>query len=214
MNTCGTRLENRSSHWDLLRVLRLYELVISLRLQERIATLKKQSSQIALQAQQERENFQREKNNLLLMLQKARTSSLRAASSKRSHDAMDSMASFRCCAGEREADLPGGEVRQAVAGPDLQQPPVHRRGQRSSQCECVALETGGWLLSTLWPLAAPALAEGEEEKRQRKPHPTRRRPSSQEKPAAAQLVRQVSGTHSSTKGQPSLVFFFWNRLTL
>ncbi|KAM4545963.1 pleckstrin homology-like domain family B member 2 isoform 4-T4 [Odontesthes bonariensis] len=39
---------------------------------ERIATLKKQSSQIALQAQQERENFQREKNNLLIMLQKER----------------------------------------------------------------------------------------------------------------------------------------------
>lgn len=38
--------------------------------QERLATLKKQSSQIALQAQQERENFQREKNNLLVMLQK------------------------------------------------------------------------------------------------------------------------------------------------
>lgn len=48
-----------------------------LRLQERIATLKKQSSQIALQAQQERENFQREKNNLLVMLQKARTLSPR-----------------------------------------------------------------------------------------------------------------------------------------
>lgn len=38
--------------------------------QERIMTLKKQSSQITLQAQQERENFQREKNNLLVMLQK------------------------------------------------------------------------------------------------------------------------------------------------
>lgn len=35
-------------------------------------TLKKQSSQITLQAQQERENFQREKNNLLVMLQKVR----------------------------------------------------------------------------------------------------------------------------------------------
>ncbi|CAN9501411.1 unnamed protein product [Ophioblennius macclurei] len=39
---------------------------------ERIATLKKQSSQIALQTQQERENFQREKNNLLIILQKER----------------------------------------------------------------------------------------------------------------------------------------------
>ncbi|KAM9728768.1 pleckstrin homology-like domain family B member 2 isoform 2-T3 [Menidia menidia] len=39
---------------------------------ERIMTLKKQSSQITLQAQQERENFQREKNNLLVMLQKER----------------------------------------------------------------------------------------------------------------------------------------------
>lgn len=35
-------------------------------------TLKKQSSQITLQAQQERESFQREKNNLLVMLQKVR----------------------------------------------------------------------------------------------------------------------------------------------
>ncbi|XP_035767612.1 pleckstrin homology-like domain family B member 2 isoform X1 [Neolamprologus brichardi] len=39
---------------------------------ERLMTLKKQSSQITLQAQQERENFQREKNNLLVMLQKER----------------------------------------------------------------------------------------------------------------------------------------------
>lgn len=34
--------------------------------------LKKQSSQITLQAQQERDNFQREKNNLLVMLQKVK----------------------------------------------------------------------------------------------------------------------------------------------
>lgn len=33
-------------------------------------TLKKQSAQITSQTQQERENFQREKNNLLIMLQK------------------------------------------------------------------------------------------------------------------------------------------------
>ncbi|XP_047464044.1 pleckstrin homology-like domain family B member 2 isoform X2 [Mugil cephalus] len=39
---------------------------------ERLMTLKKQSSQITLQAQQERENFQKEKNNLLIMLQKER----------------------------------------------------------------------------------------------------------------------------------------------
>nr|XP_040036230.1 pleckstrin homology-like domain family B member 2 isoform X2 [Gasterosteus aculeatus aculeatus] len=39
---------------------------------ERIMALKKQSSQITLQAQQERDNFQREKNNLLVMLQKER----------------------------------------------------------------------------------------------------------------------------------------------
>ncbi|XP_032389936.1 pleckstrin homology-like domain family B member 2 isoform X1 [Etheostoma spectabile] len=39
---------------------------------ERLMTLKKQTSQITLQAQQERENFQREKNNLLIMLQKER----------------------------------------------------------------------------------------------------------------------------------------------
>lgn len=37
---------------------------------ERLLTLKKQSTQITLQAQQERENFQKEKNNLVLMLQK------------------------------------------------------------------------------------------------------------------------------------------------
>ncbi|KAM6983791.1 pleckstrin homology-like domain family B member 2 [Tautogolabrus adspersus] len=39
---------------------------------ERLMTLKKQSAQITLQAQQEREHFQREKNNLLIMLQKER----------------------------------------------------------------------------------------------------------------------------------------------
>ncbi|KAM8900059.1 pleckstrin homology-like domain family B member 2 isoform 2-T2 [Spinachia spinachia] len=39
---------------------------------ERIVALKKQSSQITSQAHQERENFQREKNNLLVMLQKER----------------------------------------------------------------------------------------------------------------------------------------------
>ncbi|XP_037125184.1 pleckstrin homology-like domain family B member 2 isoform X2 [Syngnathus acus] len=39
---------------------------------ERLATLKKQSSQITLQSQQEREDFQREKSNLLIMLQKER----------------------------------------------------------------------------------------------------------------------------------------------
>ncbi|XP_038550998.1 pleckstrin homology-like domain family B member 2 isoform X1 [Micropterus salmoides] len=39
---------------------------------ERLMTLKKQSSQITLQAQQERESFQREKNTLLVMLQKER----------------------------------------------------------------------------------------------------------------------------------------------
>ncbi|XP_061595552.1 pleckstrin homology-like domain family B member 2 [Cololabis saira] len=39
---------------------------------ERIVALKKQSSQITLQAQQERENFQKEKDNLLIMLQKER----------------------------------------------------------------------------------------------------------------------------------------------
>lgn len=47
--------------------------VLLLLSQERLATLKKQSSQIALQAQQDRENFQREKNNLLIMLQKVAT---------------------------------------------------------------------------------------------------------------------------------------------
>ncbi|KAF3706485.1 Pleckstrin -like proteiny-like domain family B member 2 [Channa argus] len=39
---------------------------------ERVMTLKKQSTQITLQAQQERENFRREKSNLLVMLQKER----------------------------------------------------------------------------------------------------------------------------------------------
>ncbi|CAL8304456.1 unnamed protein product, partial [Gadus morhua 'NCC'] len=37
---------------------------------ERLMTLKKQSTQISLQAQQERQNFQKEKENLLLMLHK------------------------------------------------------------------------------------------------------------------------------------------------
>uniref|UniRef100_A0A8C5EEN6 Pleckstrin homology-like domain family B member 2 n=1 Tax=Gouania willdenowi TaxID=441366 RepID=A0A8C5EEN6_GOUWI len=45
---------------------------ITITRKERLATLKKQSSQISLQAQQERENFQREKSNLLVMLQKVR----------------------------------------------------------------------------------------------------------------------------------------------
>ncbi|XP_061607534.1 pleckstrin homology-like domain family B member 2 isoform X7 [Phyllopteryx taeniolatus] len=40
--------------------------------EERLAMLRKQSSQITLQSQQEREDFQREKNNLLIMLQKER----------------------------------------------------------------------------------------------------------------------------------------------
>lgn len=43
---------------------------ISVTRKERIMTLKKQSTQISLQAQQERDNFQKEKNNLLIMLQK------------------------------------------------------------------------------------------------------------------------------------------------
>ncbi|CAL9685565.1 unnamed protein product [Knipowitschia caucasica] len=43
---------------------------ISITRKERIMTLKKQSTQITLQAQQERDNFQKEKNNLLIMLQK------------------------------------------------------------------------------------------------------------------------------------------------
>ncbi|XP_033834314.1 pleckstrin homology-like domain family B member 2 [Periophthalmus magnuspinnatus] len=43
---------------------------ISVTRKERIMTLKKQSTQITLQAQQERDNFQKEKNNLLVMLQK------------------------------------------------------------------------------------------------------------------------------------------------
>ena len=41
--------------------------------QERLMTLKKQSTQISLQAQQERQNFQKEKENLLLMLHKVGT---------------------------------------------------------------------------------------------------------------------------------------------
>lgn len=68
------KIQNKSSQGDLLcAVILLNDGGFSLSRQERIATLKKQSSQIALQAQQERENFQREKNNLLVMLQKART---------------------------------------------------------------------------------------------------------------------------------------------
>ncbi|CAJ1064017.1 pleckstrin homology-like domain family B member 2 isoform X1 [Xyrichtys novacula] len=61
--------ENQSQ--ELLREIAEYQR-LSVTRKERLMTLKKQSSQITLQAQQERENFQREKNNLLVMLQKER----------------------------------------------------------------------------------------------------------------------------------------------
>ncbi|XP_003971330.2 pleckstrin homology-like domain family B member 2 [Takifugu rubripes] len=63
--------ESDSHNQELLREIAEYQRLAVTR-KERLATLKKQSSQIALQAQQERENFQREKNNLLVMLQKER----------------------------------------------------------------------------------------------------------------------------------------------
>ncbi|KAM6907471.1 pleckstrin homology-like domain family B member 2 [Xenentodon cancila] len=61
--------ENQSQ--DLLREIAECQRLTVTR-KERIMILKKQSSQITLQAQQERENFQREKDNLLIMLQKER----------------------------------------------------------------------------------------------------------------------------------------------
>lgn len=63
--------EKESQSQELLREIAECQRLTVTR-KERIMTLKKQSSQITLQAQQERENFQREKNNLLLMLQKER----------------------------------------------------------------------------------------------------------------------------------------------
>ncbi|XP_053702977.1 pleckstrin homology-like domain family B member 2 [Synchiropus splendidus] len=63
--------EEENKNKELLREMAEYQRLAVSR-KERIATLKKQSSQIALQAQQEKENFQREKNNLLVMLQKER----------------------------------------------------------------------------------------------------------------------------------------------
>uniref|UniRef100_UPI0037E703A0 pleckstrin homology-like domain family B member 2 isoform X2 n=1 Tax=Semicossyphus pulcher TaxID=241346 RepID=UPI0037E703A0 len=65
----GEEKENQSQ--ELLREIAECQR-LSVTRKERLMTLKKQSSQITLQAQQERENFQREKNNLLVMLQKER----------------------------------------------------------------------------------------------------------------------------------------------
>ncbi|XP_069002573.1 pleckstrin homology-like domain family B member 2 isoform X2 [Embiotoca jacksoni] len=63
--------ENQNQSRELLREIAECQRLTVTR-KERLMTLKKQSSQINLQAQQERENFQREKNNLLIMLQKER----------------------------------------------------------------------------------------------------------------------------------------------
>ncbi|XP_033505789.1 pleckstrin homology-like domain family B member 2 isoform X4 [Epinephelus lanceolatus] len=63
--------EKESQSQELLREISECQRLTVTR-KERIMTLKKQSSQITLQAQHERENFQREKNNLLVMLQKER----------------------------------------------------------------------------------------------------------------------------------------------
>ncbi|XP_068571909.1 pleckstrin homology-like domain family B member 2 isoform X2 [Cebidichthys violaceus] len=63
--------EKESQSQELLREIADCQRIAVTR-KERLLTLKKQSSQITLQAQQERENFQREKNNLLVMLQKER----------------------------------------------------------------------------------------------------------------------------------------------
>ncbi|XP_030010923.1 pleckstrin homology-like domain family B member 2 isoform X2 [Sphaeramia orbicularis] len=61
--------EKENQHQEVLREIAECQRV-SVTRKERIMTLKKQSTQISLQAQQERENFQKEKNNLLIMLQK------------------------------------------------------------------------------------------------------------------------------------------------
>ncbi|XP_044077575.1 pleckstrin homology-like domain family B member 2 [Siniperca chuatsi] len=65
----GEEKENQSK--ELLREIAECQRLTVTR-KERLMTLKKQSSQITLQAQQERENFQKEKSNLLIMLQKER----------------------------------------------------------------------------------------------------------------------------------------------
>ncbi|XP_034055273.1 pleckstrin homology-like domain family B member 2 isoform X1 [Gymnodraco acuticeps] len=63
--------EKESPSQELLREIAEHQRLTVTR-KERIMTLKKQSSQITLQAQQEREHFHREKNNLIIMLQKER----------------------------------------------------------------------------------------------------------------------------------------------
>ncbi|XP_015233795.1 PREDICTED: pleckstrin homology-like domain family B member 2 isoform X2 [Cyprinodon variegatus] len=63
--------EKESQSQKLLQDIAEYQR-LSVTRKERILTLKKQSSQITSQAQQEKENFQREKTNLLVMLQKER----------------------------------------------------------------------------------------------------------------------------------------------
>ncbi|KAG7485119.1 hypothetical protein JOB18_003370 [Solea senegalensis] len=63
--------EKETQRQELLREVAEYQRLTVTR-KERLMTLKKQSSQITSQTQQERENFQREKNNLLVMLQKER----------------------------------------------------------------------------------------------------------------------------------------------
>lgn len=63
--------EKEGQNQELLRDIAEYQRLGVTR-KERIVTLKKQASQITLQAQQEKENFQREKNNLLVLLQKER----------------------------------------------------------------------------------------------------------------------------------------------
>lgn len=170
--------------------------VLLLSPQERLAALKKQSSQIALQAQQERENFQREKNNLLVMLQKVGT-----------------VAACCCCCccklcivftplwclQEREklASLDGKYAELSV-------------GQSFSNSRVAITEVGpsrkrsGPISVTLmWPSAISVTSaafeptEGTKKKRQRKLLPCQWESTSQEEPAAPRLLWQISRAHAS-----------------
>lgn len=85
--------------------------------QERIMTLKKQSSQITLQAQQEREHFHREKNNLIIMLQKVRTLLITMIKYMHSLNLLEGL--ILMSAGERETGVFGREVCRAVGGAGL-----------------------------------------------------------------------------------------------
>lgn len=186
--------------------------------QERLMTLKKQASQITLQSQQERENFQREKNNLLIMLQKVRRWLI-----LRTHSENVSFYSSDLClltfVGERETCIFGRKVRRVVWGAEHQQPRSHQWGTQYHSCETVH-QQGALLhahlhsynvpddenpfisVHSLMPLISTALAvtEGKEKKQQRKLYSHGWKLTSEEEPAAPHFVREIPGTDSFTQG--------------